>query len=51
MKRDLHSGTSVAVAIAAATLAAAKTVAGHGARGYELAVLAAVELAQERGLA
>ena len=32
-------------------LAAAKTVAGHGARGYELAVLAAVELAQERGLA
>ena len=32
-------------------LVAAKTVAGHGARGYELAVRAAVELAQERGLA
>jgi len=32
-------------------LVAAKTVAGHGARSYELAVRAAVELAQERGLA
>jgi 3-dehydroquinate dehydratase-2 len=32
-------------------LVAARTVAGHGARSYELAVRAAVELAQERGLA
>ncbi len=32
-------------------LAATKTVAGHGARSYELAVRAAVELVQERGLA
>jgi len=32
-------------------LVAAKTIAGHGARSYELAVRAAVELAQERGLA
>lgn len=32
-------------------LVAVKTIAGHGARSYELAVQAAVELAQERGLA
>jgi 3-dehydroquinate dehydratase II len=32
-------------------LVAAKTIAGHGTRSYELAVQAAVELAQERGLA
>jgi len=32
-------------------LVATKTVAGHGARSYELAVRAAVELVQQRGLA
>ncbi|MFJ6024060.1 type II 3-dehydroquinate dehydratase [Brevundimonas sp. NPDC092305] len=32
-------------------LAATKTIAGHGARSYELAVQAALELAQERVVA